>query len=127
MARLIVLDACVLIALTDQTNTNHDSARRLLSTNDQLAITALTGAEVMVYPIPKAQGGWSELLRDLAIEVVAITAEDMEAIAATRRQSQLKMPDAIVLWLARQRGACVGTFDEKLAAKARQYGLAVRP
>lgn len=124
---MIVLDACVLLALTDKTNIFHASARRVLSLPDQFAITALTGAEVMVYPMAVADGGWPELLRDFAIDVVPIVAIDIAAIAAMRRQSGLKMPGALVLWLAQRRDADVATFDDRLAAKARQFGLTVQP
>lgn len=124
---MIILDACVLIALTDATNSCHAEARSIMSAADRFAITALTGAEVMVYPMPSAVGTWADLFRDLGIEVVPITANDMAAIAALRRQSGLKMPDALVLWLASQRQACVATFDQRLAAKAGEYRLAVLP
>lgn len=127
MAGLIILDACVLIALTDGTNTFHADARHILSGEEDFAITALTGAEVMVHPIPAAVGSWSDLLRDLGVAVIPIEAPDMEAIAATRRQSGLKMPDALVLWLALRRNADVATFDQRLAAQVKEHGLTVLP
>lgn len=116
-----MLDACVLIALTDATNAFHEPAKAIMATADTFAITALTGAEVMVHPMP----GWADLLRDLAIGVVPIEAADMAAIADTRRRSGLKMPDALVLWAASTRQASVATFDQHLAAKAREAGLVV--
>lgn len=122
---MIVLDARVLVALTDETNPSHAAARRILSSADTFAMTALSGVDLMAYPMPTTAGTWADLLRDFAVEVVPIEAADMGAIAATKRQSGLPMPDALTLWLARQRGAAVATFDAPLAAMAKQYGLAV--
>ena len=120
---MIVLDSCVLIAFADPANVLHQDAKRIMTTTEPLAITALSGAEIMVHP-PQAQRQlWRDLFRDFAIEVVPITEDDMEAIADMRRTSNLKMPDALVLWLAQRRQAGVATFDRQLLNRAEQLGL----
>jgi predicted nucleic acid-binding protein len=123
VAQLIVLDACVLIAFADKANRFHDDAFKILSTSDSLLVSALTAAEVMVYPLPAASGDWGDLFRDLGVAIAPIEEEDVASIAETRRNSGLKMPDVLVLWLAQSRGAGIATFDEQLMAKAQQYGV----
>ena len=124
---MIVLDACVLIALTDRSNTWHDEARQILARPGGFAICVLTGAEIMVYPVPPDLGTWQRLFADLGIDVWSIEAADMPLIADERRTSGLRMPDALVLWLARRLDAAVATFDQTLATRARQFGVAVLP
>ena len=120
---MIILDTCVLIAFADPANIFHADAERILATTERLAITALTGAELMVHPSPDQSRQWREMLRRLAIDVVPITEDDMEAIAETRRESGLKMPDALVLWLARTYEATVASFDQHLCDRAHQLGI----
>lgn len=124
---MIVLDSCVLIAFADPANVFHENAKNILMTTEPLAITALSGAEVMVYPAPEQRRHWRDMLHDLAIEVVPILADDMEAIAETRRTSGLKMPDALVLWLAETRGATIASFDRRLLDQAQHRGLPTLP
>ena len=120
---MIILDSCVLIALTDEANTFHSDAERILTTTESLAITALTGAEVMVDSASRPQVRWRDLLFDLDIDVIDITESNMEAIAEMRRRSGLKMPDAIVLWVAEAHGAGVASFDQQLLNRAHQLGI----
>jgi predicted nucleic acid-binding protein len=123
VAVVIVLDACVLIAFVDPSDASHDAAVSIMETLEPLAIAALTGAELMVRAVDRS--AWVDIFRELAIEVIPITAEDMVAIAATRCDSGLRMPDAIVLWLARTTGSGVASFDRRLLAKAEQLGVRV--
>ncbi|MCL2783582.1 MAG: PIN domain-containing protein [Propionibacteriaceae bacterium] len=120
---MIVLDSCILIAFAEPTNVLHEDAKRILTTTESLAITALSGAEIMVHPPQDQRRRWRNLFRALAIEVVPIAADDMEDIANMRRISGLKMPDALVLWLAQRRQATVASFDRQLLNRATQLGL----
>jgi len=120
---MIILDSCVLIALTDARNVFHCDAKRILTTTESLAITALSGAEVMVDSASHPQVNWRDLLFDLDIDVVDIAEGDMEAIAKMRRISGMKMPDALVLWLAEAHGAAIATFDRQLLNKAQALGI----
>ena len=122
---MIVLDACVLIAFADPANAFHDDAKRILATAEPLMLTALSGAEIMVHPTSEQSHQWLGFLRELAIEVVPITCDDMEAIANVRRESRLKMPDSLVVWLAESRSAAVASFDEHLLVKAAERGLRI--
>jgi len=122
---VIILDTCVLIAFADPANIFHADSQRILATTEALAITALTGAELMVHPSPDQSRQWRAMLRRLTIDVVPITEDGMESIADTRRESGLKMPDALVLWLARTHEAAVASFDQRLLDRAGELGIAI--
>jgi len=122
---VIVLDACVLIAFADPANVFHADACRILTTTEPLIVSALTGAEIMVHPSTDQRRAWRGMLNDLAIEVVALGGDDMEAIADARRVSGLRMPDAIVFWLARTRDAGIASFDQRLLDRAGQFGIRI--
>lgn len=119
---MIVLDTCVLIAFADPAHAFHREAEDILARTDKYAISALTGAELMVHP-PVLDDRWPAFFQAMAIEVVPITATDMAAIAQTRRESGLKMPDAVVLWLATSHRAALASFDQKLLDRAELAGL----
>ena len=121
---MIILDTCVLIAFADPANIFHTDSERILATTEPLAITALSGAELMVHPSPDQRHQWRDMLRKLAIDVVPITEDDMEAIAQTRRESSLKMPDALVVWAAQTHGAAIASFDQRLLDRASDLGIA---
>ena len=122
---MIVLDSCVLIAFADPADGFHEDAKRILTTADNLAISALGGAEIMVHASSAQRESWLRMLRAFSIEVVSLTADDMSAIARTRQETGLKMPDALVIWLADTRHGTVASFDQRLLAAAQQRGLAV--
>ena len=120
---MIILDTCVLIAFSDSANPFHLDAQRILAATEQLAITAISGAELMVHPPPELVPRWQAMLRAFAVEVIPITADDLESIARVRRESHLKMPDATVLWAAQTRAAAVASFDRRLLDQAKRWGL----
>ncbi|MDR2973227.1 MAG: PIN domain-containing protein [Propionibacteriaceae bacterium] len=122
---MIVLDACVLIGFVSPSDANHQAAVRLLSTTEPLLITALTGAELMVRPSSRSDWHWSDLFHDLTIETIPITAADMSDIAKARRESRLKMPDALIIWAATRHKAAVASFDQQLLTQASRLGLKV--
>jgi predicted nucleic acid-binding protein len=120
---MIVLDSGVLIAFANPADAWRTAAERILTTTEPLAVTAMSGAEVMVQASSDDRQRWQDLLRAFAIEVVPITSDDMDAIAEVRRTCGLKMPDALVLWLALARAAAVASFDRRLLDKAGEFGL----
>jgi predicted nucleic acid-binding protein len=126
---VIVLDACVLIAHLDASDAHHDRAFELLQSlaEEPFAASALTLAEVLVGP---ARAGGLEragaALRALGVETVAIGAAAPAELAGLRASAGLKLPDCCVLLAAEQVGGGLATFDERLAAVARQRGVPVR-
>ena len=128
MARVIVLDASVVVALFDDTDPHHEWAVSVFiqTTGDQLLMSSLTMAEVLVHP---ARAGRLESFQSgmagLAIDVVALDPGESGALAALRADTTLKMPDALVLHTARARHATLATADSSLAAVATTQGCSV--
>jgi predicted nucleic acid-binding protein len=67
------------------------------------------------------------MFNDFGIVVLPLTEAEMGLLAATRRSTRLRMPDAIVVCLAQREGAAVASFDDRLTAKAIELGLPTYP
>jgi predicted nucleic acid-binding protein len=125
--RVIVLDANVLIAYLDAEDAHHDAAHDLLLAvaDDALSMSTLTLAEVLVGP---ARAGRLAVVRgvvrDLELNEVVLEAGSAERLAVLRAETGLRMPDCCIL-LAAGDGDTVATFDDRLAATARDRGLTV--
>ncbi|MDR0433112.1 MAG: PIN domain-containing protein [Bifidobacteriaceae bacterium] len=124
---MIILDACVLIAFANPADRHHNAAVAVLDSPEPLAISALTGAEVMVHPPTAAQSAWRQFFAELGITVLALGEADMAPLAETRRRTGLKMPDAIVLYLAKRESASLATFDTRLVQAAAAQSISTQP
>lgn len=125
---MIVLDANVLIALFDPNDEYHQAAEAMLvSYVDQpLAVSVLTAAEFLVHPTAHGvEPVASQRLGDLGVTIQPLRPSDAAPLAAMRVRSGLKMPDAVVAYLAQTTGGSILTFDQGLARQARRLGLAV--
>jgi predicted nucleic acid-binding protein len=122
---VIILDACVLIAFADTADAHHAAATAILASSETLAVSSLTGAEVMVHPPAEAEAAWLRVFGDFGIKIFPLAERDMPILADVRRRTRLKMPDAIVVFLARREGAAVASFDDRLLRAARSLGLPV--
>lgn len=123
---MIVLDASVLIAHLDATDSHHERADRLLaaSGNEELAASVVTMAEVLVGPsrtgtVDRALAA----LAQLAVTPVPIERATPVRLALLRAETGLKLPDCCVLLAAEESGAAVATFDDRLAGAARSRGI----
>ncbi len=128
MAGVIVLDASVLIAYLDGDATHHAAAETILAEaiDDDLAISSLTLAEVLVAPIRMGRLDLVQaVLRDLEMRELSFPAEVAERLVRLRADTGLKMPDCCVLLAAEESGASVATFDDRLARAASTRGLTV--
>ena len=129
MARVIVLDACVLIAHLDGNDAHHDRATRLLTDlAGQPKITnVLTRAEVLV---AAARAGRrravEDILDQLHIGTDELPSDAAGQLAELRAHTGLRMPDCCVLLTAERIGAEVATFDAPLGQAAVARGLVVR-
>ena len=128
MAGLVVLDAGVLIALLDSTDAHHDWALGLFNEtlSDEWTMSALTYAEVMVYP--QQAGRLREFKKSVAglnLDIRGMDGEDAETLASLRAQTGLKMPDAVVVNLAATSAANLATTDKTVAQQAMKHGLHV--
>jgi len=96
-----------------------------MARTESFAVSALTGAEVMV-PNPHHQPNpdyWTQVFAAFAIRVIPLTEADMSALAALRAATALKMPDAIVLHTAITHSATIATFDAALIKAAAARGV----
>lgn len=111
---LTVLDAGVVIALLEQTDAHHGSARRAIDAarkrGDRLVLPAAAYAEVLVNP--SRRGPEAVAIVDAFVDAVPLTIEPVSrAIAAeaallrARHGRSLRLPDALVVATAEHIGA----------------------
>ena len=117
-----VLDASVVIAFLDGDDAHHGDAVHSLETcaEDGLAINVVTLAEILVGPMRARRD--AQVMRELAgigIQVVGIPVDAGQRLAELRLRTGLRMPDCCVLLAAQQVSGDVLTFDQRLAASAR--------
>lgn len=130
---MIVLDANVVIGFLDGSNANHARAVELLDAlaGEPLVMHEVTQAEVLAGPAQlgaeAAERVWATILR---LGVVQANPQTTPlGIARLRAVTGLPIPDCLVILSAGDAvaGNRVLTFDERLAAKARQLGYTVLP
>lgn len=126
---MIVLDANVLIAHLDATDAHHDRATSLLVglADEPLAASPITIAEVLVGPVRAGQlDRATAALKQLEVATVDLGADAPTRLAVLRAGTGLRLPDCCVLQAAEQAQAAIATFDDRLAAAARERGVDVR-
>jgi predicted nucleic acid-binding protein len=125
---VILLDASVLIGHFEPADVHHARAGAVLTTHlmDAFAASVITLAEVYT---GAARSGHaqrlSELLEQLGIDELGLPAGAAVRLGELRAATNLKMPDCCVLYTAEHHGAAIATFDDKLAARAGDIGVAV--
>ena len=126
---MIVLDASVLIAAMNPTDTHGRAAARIIRTFSQrgaLAVHTVNLAEALVGAIQTGQE--ERARRAVHLLDLQVCVDDLDAPwrwAALRATTALRMPDCCALDTAQREGAPLATFDERLAAVARGAGLEV--
>jgi predicted nucleic acid-binding protein len=128
--RPTVLDADVLIAHLDPTDTQHRRATACLqdaAAQGPLTASVLTVAEVLVHP---TLGGLGErafaALQAMDLVVLDIPADAAMQLASLRARTGRRMPDCCVLLAAERTGGSVLSFDEKLRGSASEVGISIR-
>jgi predicted nucleic acid-binding protein len=125
---VIVLDASVLIAHLDASDSHHGRADELLDSlsPEPLGASPITLAEVMVGP---ARAGKLDraaaTLRLLDVARVDLENDAPIRLAMLRANTGLKLPDCCVLLAAERSGGVLSTFDDRLTAAAEDYGYIV--
>ena len=125
---MIVLDASVLIGHFEAADAHHADATALLTAHllDSFAASVITLAEVYTGAARSGQAQrLHELLTQLRIESLDLPAGAALRLGELRAATKLKMPDCCVLYTAEQHGAAIGTFDDRLAARATDLGITV--
>ncbi|MGI8945625.1 MAG: type II toxin-antitoxin system VapC family toxin [Thermoleophilaceae bacterium] len=116
----VALDANVVIGLIDPHDAHHREAvaelKAIIARGDALEMSSSAYAEVMVEPLragrPELVDGFVDASR---ITIVAIDRGISRAAAALNaRHRSLRLGDALVLAVARERGAELLTFDARL-------------
>jgi predicted nucleic acid-binding protein len=128
VARVIVLDASVLIAYLDSEDAQHDRAETLLARaiDDDFAVNTLTLAEVLVMPARRSRLGTArKALEDLDVHELTFPADSAVTLAELRAVTNLKMPDCCVLLAAEDARASVASFDDRLCDAAASRNLVV--
>jgi predicted nucleic acid-binding protein len=126
VARVIVLDANVLIAYLDRADSHHDAAQALLEAalEDEIGVNSLTLAEVLV--VPARDGRLDQVrhaLADIEVRELPFPPDTAEQLATLRVRTGLKMPDCCVLLAAETHTAAIASFDARLIAAAQQHNL----
>jgi predicted nucleic acid-binding protein len=128
LAQLVVLDASALIALVSSKDPHHNWALEMFrdTASFELQMSALTQAEVLVHP---ARAGKLEkflkLIRELGLEITPIEEADASKLASIRSNTNLKMPDVVVLHQAMKVTGSIATTDQQLAKVAKSTGVGV--
>lgn len=123
---MIVLDASVLIAYFDDTDTHHAAAARLLAeaVADDLVANPLTLAEILVRPAQDGRlDGVLGALRDLDVAELPFPSDTAVRLARLRVATGLRMPDCCVLLAAETAGGRVACFDDRLTRAAEKRGI----
>lgn len=125
----MILDANVVIALLDDTDTHHAAASDIVIAPDvALSIHTVTLAEALVVPVRRGLGSQASAIvtRDLGITPVTPDLSPL-TLATLRSDTGLRLPDCIVLATAEEMAMSLATFDERLARVARGRGVEVHP
>ncbi len=116
----LILDASVLIGLLDTADAHHHQAVEQVDHADAGGTTLLAPASAYSEALVSfARAGRTADARDaiaaMGIIVVAMSQEIAERAAEIRaRHDRLRLPDAIVLATAREHGAELLTYDDRL-------------
>jgi len=122
---LIVLDASVMIAILDGSDVHFADAKRIFFDNaaERFVAHRVTLAETLVQPARGArESAMSNALDALGVGRLDEPDDPIE-LARLRADSGLRMPDSCVLHAAMRDRAKLATFDDRLAAAARQRGV----
>ena len=125
MARL-VFDASAVVSIMNSQDAHHDWALGVFIENadSNLYLSALTYAEVLVHPAKKNQvKTFAKNLNSAGFEIVPLEDKDAELVAEIRSETGLKMPDAIVLALAKQFRGTLVCADKAVISKARELKI----
>ena len=125
---MILLDASVLIGHFEPADAHHAQATAVLTAHltDSFAASVITLAEVYAGAARSGQAQrLTELLKHLLVEELDLPAGAALRLGELRAATNLKMPDCCVLYTAEHHGAAIATFDDKLAIRAGDIGIAV--
>ena len=127
---MIALDASVMIAHLTPHDAHHAAATEILlnAAPGSMLVHPLTLAEVLVGGVRVGHG---QVMRDdleaAGLRVVAPDPGEPRRLAELRVSTGLTLPDCCVLDVALHSACALATFDDALAAGARQRGVPLLP
>jgi predicted nucleic acid-binding protein len=125
---MIVLDASVLIGHFESADQHHADATELLLSYaaEPFGSSVVTLAEVYVGAARAGQADrLAQLLARLGVEPLDLPAGAARRLGELRASFFFNVPASSELYTAEQHDAAVATFDERLASRAPDLGLAV--
>lgn len=126
MARVVLLDASMVIALWQDFDAHHAWGHWQLGefAADDLVMPSLTLTEALVHPVRSGHGeALMTSIESLRIGILPFDGSSALSLAATRAKTGLKLPDALVLHEASRVGASLATCDRRLENAARALGI----
>lgn len=123
---MIVLDAGVLIAHFDSSDTHHGAARELLLGVgvEELGASQITLAEVLVGPARAGRLAIAQqALERIGVLTLGLGDHAAGSLAELRAGTGLRMPDCCVLLAAVDASGAVATFDRRLRAASEELGV----
>lgn len=128
MAEIVVVDASALIALLSSDDPHHDWAMRMFldTVSWQSQMSVLNQAEAMVHPTRAGKlDQFLTAVHNLRIEIVPVESSDGAQLAKIRAETNLRMPDTLVLHQALKVDGAIATTDKDLAKAARARAIGV--
>lgn len=129
----LILDASVLIGLLDSADVHHARAVDDVECADRagrrLLVAASAYSEALVaFARLGRLGDARDAIAGMGIEIVSLTAPTAERAAELRaRHARLRLPDAIVLACARELGAELLSYDQRLQRLSRKPTITKPP
>ena len=124
---MIVLDASVMIAILDSSDSHFETAQRIFLNHatERLVAPRMTVAETLVQParVGRAPAAAAALAM-LGVGYLDEPDDPLE-LARLRASSGLRMPDCLILYAAIRERAKLATFDTRLAKAASEAGVPV--
>ena len=123
---MIVIDACVLIALLQFGHPHADRAAAIMGTEEELLLHPLSLAEALVGAVRVGrEKQYRYTLASIGIETWSPDDDHPYRLAHWRATTTLKMPDCCVLDTAHHLSASLATFDIRFAQIATGNGVSV--
>jgi len=124
---VIVLDASVMIAILDGSDTHFQAAQRIFlgHTTERLVAHRMTVGETLIQPARAGRApAAATALAMLGVGYLDEPDDPIE-LAKLRASSGLKLPDCIIVHAALRENAKLATFDARLGRAASEAGVLV--
>ncbi|MDR0488444.1 MAG: PIN domain-containing protein [Propionibacteriaceae bacterium] len=123
---MIVLDACVVIALLEKGHIHSQPAATIMDHEEELLLHPLTYSEILVGAVRvNSETLVTQAIHNLGIEIWSPDDAHPSRIAHLRISTRLRLPHCCVLDTVAYHGATLATFDQGLIKTATSLGWEV--